>query len=138
MNMPGHRVVLVREWDGQTTGSGCCGQLGGKDCEIGDGSDYAHNRREMETVGAVYRRLRASLPAEAVELTIVDPRNITWLLPALARDARRAGQTWREVWGTLASATRRVALVVDGNVLASGELPPPDEAAVMVRRALSL
>ena len=45
-----HRIILVREWDSQVTGSGCCGRLGGQNHEFGDAETFAANRREMEAM----------------------------------------------------------------------------------------
>ena len=39
-----HRIILVREWDAQVTGSGCCGKLGGANDELGDGECFRENR----------------------------------------------------------------------------------------------
>ena len=52
-----HRVLLVREWDWQNTGSGCCGRVGGGH-EFCDAADFARSRQEMVRVGSVYEALR--------------------------------------------------------------------------------
>ncbi|WP_370324710.1 hypothetical protein [Euzebya sp.] len=124
------RIILVREWDSQHTGSGCCGTIGGIHDELGGGSDYAHCRVLMDRMGAVYRALRAALGA-AVAIEVVDPRNTFWLLPALWRDARRRGATWAEAWRTVRQGTANGAIVADGRVLSVG--PPPDPAAVVTK-----
>lgn len=129
---PPHRVILVREWDAQTSGSGCCGRLGGADCEIGDGSDYAHNRAEMEAMGGVYRALRAELPREIVDITVVDPRNMVWLLPAMWRDGRARGMARADIWRQMRRGVSYNAVVVDGRVLFAGTVPDPHEAVTAV------
>lgn len=131
-----HRVLLVREWDEQVGGSGCCGRLGGEATELGQASDFAHAREGMVAMGAVYRALRQELPE--VELTIVDPRNTVWLLPALVRDGRARGLGWRQVVQLLSRATRPAAIVVDGEVLFSGTVPAPAPAVEAVRAALAV
>jgi hypothetical protein len=124
-----HRILLVREWDSQMSGSTCCGRLDdGITCELGaDGGDYAHTRSEMERMGEVYRALRAELPRDAVDLTVVDPRNMVWLLPAVWRDARRRGFTRGRTLRELQRATAQPAVVVDGNAIVSGRAPATDE-----------
>ena len=134
-----HRVLLVREWDAQTSGSGCCGRLGGAHCDVGDGEAFRHNRVEMEAMGAVYRALRAAFPRGAVELTVVDPRNMIWLVPTIWRDGRRRGMSAAEIWRQLKRGVSYNAVVVDGRTLFSGTVPAPEEAvdAVLAELAAS-
>lgn len=127
--------MLVREWDQQTTGSGCCGRLEGGDSEIADASDFVHCRRDMEAMGEVYRALRAELPQ--IEVEVVDPRNLTFLMPAMLGDARRAGASWREAFHELRRGCGQGAIVVDGRVVSSGVIPSADAAVGMVLRQLA-
>lgn len=131
-----HRIILVREWDSQHTGSGCCGNLGGEHAEIGDGREFAHCRVRMEGMGAVYRALRAEF-GDRVDIEVVDPRNTVWLVPAIWRDARRHGAGWAEAFDAVRRGTANGALVCDGAVLSAGDPPAPDDAvdAVMARLA---
>jgi hypothetical protein len=122
-----HRVVLVREWDAQHTGSGCCGRLGGCNDELGDPSTFRHNRDEMEAMGAVYRALKREL-RDAVEVVVVDPRNTAWLVPSVYRDARRSGRTRGEAVREVCRAVSYTSVVVDGHVLFRGHVPDPDTA----------
>ena len=123
-----HRVILVREWDGQMGSSGCCGRLGGLDCEIGDTETFAHTRAEMEAMGVVYRALYAEFPDE-IELTIADPRNTIWLVPTIWRDARARGMSAGQAWQQVRRGVCQGAVVCDGKVLHSGR---PPEASAMV------
>lgn len=129
----GHRVLLVREWDSQVGGSGCCGRLGGGS-ELGCTNEFAHAREGMVAMGAVYRALRQELPE--ADLTVVDRRNTVWLLPTLVRDARRRGLGWGAVVRQLTMATRDTAIVADGLVISSGEVPAVCEAVRRVHEAL--
>jgi hypothetical protein len=56
-----HRILLVRQWDQQMGGSGCCGRFSsvapGSLCTTGE-DPYAYARPDMEAIGAVYRALR--------------------------------------------------------------------------------
>lgn len=134
---PPHRVLLVREWDSQHSGSGCCGRLGGADSDIGCAAPYARNRTEMEAMGRVYRALRDVLPEDEVDIQVVDPRNTVWLLPAIARDARRRGLTARQTWASLRRGMSWNSVVVDGAVLFSGTVPEPEAAVAAVQAELA-
>lgn len=132
-----HRVVLVREWDAQTSSSGCCGRLGGMSNELGEEQTYAHVRTDMEAMGAVYRALRAEWPADEVELDVVDPRNMIWLVPAIWRDARRRGMRPGAAWREIRRGVAQNAIIVDGKVIVTGAAPHPDEAVAAVRAGLA-
>lgn len=131
-----HRVVLVREWDGQHTGSGCCGRLGGCNDELGDPSTFRHNRDEMESMGAVYRALKREL-RDTVDVVVVDPRNTAWLVPSVYRDARRAGLTRGEAVRQVSRAVSYTSVVVDGRVLFRGHVPDAEAAVDAVLAELA-
>ena len=131
-----HRIILVREWDAQLAASGCCGRLGGQNTELGDTETFAANRREMEAMGEVYRALRAELFDEDVEIAVVDPRNMVWLVPTLLKDARRRGLGLWESWGQLRRGVSYTAIIFDGRVLFSGRIPPVEDAVAAVKKEL--
>lgn len=131
-----HRIILVREWDSQTAASGCCGRLGGADNELGDPDTYQHNRDEMEKMGAVYRALRKDLFDEEVEMTVVDPRNMVWLIPSVLKDARKRGFSVRETFKQINRGVSYNAVILDGKVLFSGHVPSPEEAVSAIRSEL--
>ncbi len=133
-----HRIILVREWDAQLAASGCCGRLGGENAELGDTETFAANRSEMEAMGEVYRALRAELFDEDVEITVVDPRNMVWLIPALLKDARRRGLNLREIWSQLRRGISYTSIVVDGKVLFNGRIPPVEDAVAAVKKELEI
>ncbi len=133
-----HRVILVREWDAQLAASGCCGRLGGQNTELGDTETFAANRSEMEAMGEVYRALRAELFDEDAEITVVDPRNMIWLVPTLLKDARRRGLGLRETWAQLQRGVSYTAIIVDGKTLFHGRIPPVEDAVAAVKKELEL
>lgn len=136
--MARHSVVLVRQWDQQVGGSGCCGRLDGEALGVlGRGGDdpYAHCRADMERTGAVYRALRDRFGEDEVELTVVDPRNTAWLLPAVWRAARRRGLPWRTAARQVTAATSATALICDGLVL--GRDVTPEQAVTAVEADLA-
>ena len=133
-----HRIILVREWDAQVAASGCCGRLGGENSELGDKDTFAANRREMEAMGEVYRALRAALFDEDAEITVVDPRNMVWLVPSLLKDARKRGLGIKETWDHLRRGVSYTAIIVDGKTLFSGRIPPVEDAVAAVKKELAL
>lgn len=136
---PRPRVLLVRQWDQQVGGSGCCGRFGSVAAEsiCATGEDpYAHARTDMEVMGAVYRALRERYADDELEVTVVDPRNTAWLLPAIWRDARRRGMSRRAALRQVHRATSPRAVVCDGLVLAT-DVAGPDEAVALVESDLA-
>lgn len=136
---PLHRVVLVREWDQQMSGSSCCGRLGSAavDALNDQAADpYVHTRVDMERMGAIYRALRERFDEAELELTVADPRNMVWLLPAIWRDARRRGLPARSAARQLLAATAPCTVVCDGLVLVSDAAPEHAVAAVEADLAL--
>ncbi|MBA2617687.1 MAG: hypothetical protein H0U91_05890 [Rubrobacter sp.] len=132
-----HRIILVREWDTQVAASGCCGRLGGENSELGEKETFAANRCEMEAMGEVYRALKAELFDEDAEITVVDPRNMVWLIPSLLKDARKRGFGIAETWSHLRRGVSYTAIVVDGKTLFSGRIPPVEDAVRAVREEIS-
>lgn len=131
------RVILVREWDEQHGGSGCCGRLGGEGTELGEAGTYRHTRCDMEAMGAVYRALRSAFDRDDLDVQVVDPRNSLWLVPAIWRDARRRGMTVREAATQVRRGVSVLSIVVDGRVVFAGGVPEPGEVVEAVRAELS-
>ena len=132
------RVLLVRQWDQQVGGSGCCGRFSSVAAEsvCSTGEDpYAHARADMEVMGAVYRALRERYAEDELEVSVVDPRNTAWLVPAVWRDARRRGMSRRDALRQVHGATSPCAVVCDGLVLAT-DVAGPQEAVAAVEADL--
>lgn len=124
-------VLLIREWEGQTSGSGCCGRLEG-DLPFCEQQTLAPERRAvMERMGPLYQALRKRF-GSSIELEVVDPRNVS-LLFLLVRDFRRYGVGFGSALRTLARIPVQ-AVVVNGRIVARGEWPDPEEVARMLER----
>ena len=120
-------VILVREWEGQMSSSGCCGRLegdflaSGRDCE----PVFAERRATMDAMGPLYRAIRARFGSR-IRLEVVDPRSFPTLIALLVRDF------WTYRVG-LGEAVRTIAnlpvqgVVVNGRLVARGYWPEPDE-----------
>ena len=75
-------------------------------------------------LGGFAARRGAAVPD--LELTVVDPRNLVWLYPAVWRAARANGAGVFAALRAVARAGAPVAVVVDGNTLI--------RAACLIRR----
>lgn len=100
-------VILVREWEQQLSGSGCCGRLEG-DWLDGSGARLFAERREiMERMGPVYREIKRHY-GTTVEVLVIDPRNQISLIPRLLRDFWRYRVGFREALKTLTGLSTTV------------------------------
>lgn len=133
------RVLLVRQWDQQVGGSGCCGRFSSVAAEsvcTTSEDPYAHARADMEAMGAVYQALRERYAEAELEVTVADPRNTAWLLPAVWHDARRRGMSRRDTLRQVNRATSPCAVVCDGLVL-STDVAGPEKAVALVEADLA-
>lgn len=122
-------VLLIREWEAQMSGSGCCGRLEG-DFLLCDGQSFAPERRAvMERMGPLYLGLRERL-GNSVEIEVVDPRNVS-LLFLLLRDFHRYGVGLAEAFRTLARIPVQ-AVVVNGRLVSRGEWPEVEEIVALL------
>ena len=91
----------------------------------------------METMGTIYRALRSELPRDTIEITVVDPRNMVWLIPTIVRDGRRRGMRGGELWRQVNNGVRNGAIVVDGRAMSAADYTEPDAAVDAVLRELA-
>ncbi len=120
-----HHLILIREYGGWG-GSGCCGRIdsSGAVWET-DRCLFAEGRTRMEGVGAIRRAVLDAF-GTAVEVTIIDPRNIITFVPLVIRDAIRNGVPLGTMLRAILSASLSSA-VFDGQLLYSREVPAPAE-----------
>lgn len=124
-------VLLIREWEGQTSGSGCCGRLEG-DLPFCEKESFAPERRAvMERMGPLYMELRRRY-GDRAEIEVVDPRNVS-LLFFLVRDFWRYRVGLAEAVRTLAKIPIQ-AVVVNGRIVARGEWPAVEAVAAALER----
>ncbi len=79
----------------------------------------------MERIGAVYRAVRRRF-ADDIRISVVDPRDALVLGAMLLRDVLRFDVPVREALGTVRDVGA-TAIVLDGGLLFSGEVPDADE-----------
>ena len=127
-------VILIREWEAQLSGSGCCGRLEG-DFLARDGEPIFRERRaRMEAMAPLSRALRERF-GDAIELQVLDPRNPA-LFFLLLRDfwAFRVGLV--EALKTIGRLPIQ-AVVLNGKLLSRGEWPDPLEVVELLEEAIS-
>ena len=127
-------VILIREWEAQLSGSGCCGRLEG-DFLTRQGEPVFRERRAcMEAMAPLSRTLRERF-GDAIELQVVDPRN-----PALAFLLLRDFWAFRvglfEALKTIGRLPIQ-AVVLNGRLLSRGEWPDPLEVVEILEEAIS-
>jgi len=125
-------VVLVREWEQQMSGSGCCGRLEGD--VLGSGGDriFPERRVIMEAMGPLYRRLRGRF-GDGLDLLVVDPRNQISMVPRLVRDFWRYGVRWGDALRTLRDINTS-SVVINGRLFSRGAWPPAEAVIVEIER----
>lgn len=115
-------VILIREWEQQLTGSGCCGKLEGDLIACPEGRIFTDRRAAMERMGAVYQAIRSRF-GDTVEMDVVDPRNAS-LIFLLLRDFRAFGVGFGDALSTLFRIPKQ-AVVVNGRIADLTESPDP-------------
>ena len=127
-------VILVREWEEQLTGSGCCGRVEGDFLTHRGESTFRERRACMVAMGPLSRTLRERF-GDAIELQVLDPRNPA-LMFLLLRDfwAFRVGLV--EALKTIGRLPVQ-AVVVNGRLVARGEWPDPSEVVEILEQAMS-
>ncbi len=127
-------VILIREWEEQLSGSGCCGRLEGDFLTRRGEPTFRERRACMEAMAPLSRTLRERFGDE-IELQVLDPRNPA-LMFILLRDfwAFRVGLV--EALKTIGRLPVQ-AVVVNGRLLSRGEWPDPLEVVQILEEAIS-
>ena len=127
-------VLLIREWEEQTTGGGCCGRVEGDFLSREGEPTFRERRACMESMAPLSRTLREKF-GDTIELQVVDPRNPA-LIFLLLRDfwAFRVGLV--EALKTIGWLPVQ-AVVVNGRLLSRGEWPDPPEVVRILEEAMS-
>jgi len=122
-------VLLVREWEQQLTGSGCCGKLEGDFLGCGDDAVFAERRTVMERMGPVYRSLRERF-GNTVEIQVVDPRNAS-LIFLLITDFVKFRVGLRSALRTLFGLPKQ-GVIVNGRLVDRTDHPDPERIVAAV------
>lgn len=123
-------ILLIREWEAQMSGSGCCGRLEGDFLVCRQGQPVAPERRAiMERMGPLYLSLKDHL-GDSADIEVVDPRNVS-LFFLLLRDFWKFRIGFGEALRTLARIPVQ-AVVVNGRIVTRGAWPTPEEVLAAV------
>ncbi len=127
-------VILIREWEEQLSGSGCCGRVEGDFLTSQGEPTFRERRACMEAMAPLSRALRERF-GDTIELQVVDPRN-SFLVFMLLRDfwAFRVGLV--EALKTISRIPIQ-AVVVNGRLVSRGEWPDPLEVVQILEEAIS-
>lgn len=90
----------------------------------------------MEAMGEIYRRLKEAFDAESVKVSLIDPRDRLWLWWHASRAALRHGASWRDFFRAFALAFTFPAVIINGRLVFSGEIPNPEAVDEAVRAHL--
>lgn len=118
-------VILIREWEGQMSSSGCCGRLEGDFLCQHDEPVFPERRAAMEAMGPLYRAIRSRY-SDRVEIEVVDPRSLVSLGILLLRDFWRFEVGLAEAWRTVSRLPVQ-GVVVNGRLVARGTGPVPTD-----------
>jgi hypothetical protein len=127
-------VILVREWEEQLSGSGCCGRVEGDFLTSRGQPTFRERRAGMEAMAPLSRTLRERF-GDAIELQVVDPRN-SFLMFLLLRDCWAFRVGFVEALKTIGRLPVQ-AVVVNGRLIARGEWPDPLEVVQLLEEAIS-
>lgn len=127
-------VILVREQEGHLTGGGGCGCLPEDVLQCHTEPAYRVRPAAIDGMQHLHRALRDRY-GDAIEIQVVDPRNVLGLTLALMRDFLRFRVSPMDALKTFGGLTVQ-AVIVDGRTVARGRWPSPDEVTeVMDARA---
>lgn len=104
--------------------------------QVGGKHVFPERRASMEAMGEVYRRLKESFDPEAVGVYLIDPRDRIWLWWHATASALRHGAPWGDFLRALALAFPFPAVIINGRLAFSGEIPEPESVAEAVRAHL--
>lgn len=120
-------IIVVHQRLEQLTGSGCCGKLQGDLSAPGGPMDFPEARRELAALGHSVEEVRQALTDDRVEVTLVDARNYLYLWPRLIREAFRFRLPLLQALRTVFLIFPLPAVIVNGRVIFSREVPSPDQ-----------
>ncbi len=130
-------IVLIRETEEQVAGSGCCGKFEGDFARCGGEWVFPERRQIKESMGAVARCLKNEF-GDAIELTIVDPRNSLYLFPKIVRDVWHFRPSFGETLRSVCMAFAFPAVLINGAVKFSRSVPQREEILQAVLAAIPI
>lgn len=126
MNMNKPSIILVRETDAQMTGSGCCGKLEGDNAKFHGNYVFAETRRIKQDMGEILQALHQNF-GEAVEITVVDPRNQLYLYPKILKDIWKFRPPVKFALKGIFMMIAVPSIIINGQVCYSRKIPNVQE-----------
>jgi hypothetical protein len=137
VTMPKPSIILIRETEEQVAGSGCCGKFEGDFARCGGEWIFPERRQIKESMGEIARYLKKEF-GDAIDLTVVDPRNQLYLFPKIVRDVWLYRPPVGAALRSLCLAFAFPAVLVNGQVKFSRCIPEHEEILQVVLAAIPI
>ncbi|MFQ5865242.1 MAG: hypothetical protein ACE5IW_08460, partial [bacterium] len=128
-------IILIRETDAQITGSGCCGKLEGDNAKFRDDYVFAETRKIKEDMGEIVQALYQNF-GEAVEITVVDPRNQLYLYPKIIKDIWKFRPSTKSTIKGMLMMISVPSIIINGEVCYSTRIPNAKEIVETIANLL--
>lgn len=129
-------IILVRETDAQLTGSGCCGKLEGDNAKFCDSYVFAESRQIKETMGDLLRALRKKF-SDAIEITVVDPRNFLYLYPKILKDNWKYRPSVKSALKAIFMMVAVPSIVINGEIYRTSDFASKEEIAERIESLIN-
>ncbi|MDZ7290729.1 MAG: hypothetical protein ONB44_18505 [candidate division KSB1 bacterium] len=130
-------VILIRETEEQVASSGCCGKFEGDFARCAGEWVFPERRRIKEGMGEVARWLQEEF-GDAIELTVVDPRNQLYLFYKIFRDLWSYRPSFGAALRSAAMIFAFPAVLVNGVVKFSRHIPRREQIMQAVWATISI
>jgi len=135
MNITKPSIILIRETDAQMTGSGCCGKLEGDNAKFCGNYVFADTRKIKEDIGEIVQALNGEF-GEAVEITVVDPRNQLYLYPKILKDIWKYRPSWKSTIKGVFMMISVPSIIINGEICYIRKIPSEQEIVKRVAKIL--
>jgi hypothetical protein len=135
-NLKNHSIIFILESEGQLTGSDCCGKLEG-DWRLEQGQSIFNQQRKVITdVAPLFLVIREKYQ-DKFDISQVDPRNQLFLFPKIVSLILHFKHFSLASLRGLFMIYRLPAIIINGEVKYSGQLPTEAELIAHLDRILS-
>ena len=121
-------ILLIREDTEQWTGSDCCGKLEGDNIQL--------DKEKVRVIGEM-GSLFMDLKSRFQNVLLVDPRNQPYLFPRILLDLVRYHLSLKEALKTIFMVYSIPAVILNGKVLYSGNIPKTSFVIQKIRSELN-
>ncbi|MFQ5822998.1 MAG: hypothetical protein ACE5JB_02985 [bacterium] len=128
-------IILIRETDAQMTGSGCCGKLEGDNTKFCGNPVFAETRKIKEDMGEILQALNEHF-GDAVEITVVDPRNQLYLYPKILKDIWKYRPSFKSALKGIFMMISVPSIIINGEICYNRTLPKVQEIVESVTNSI--